>query len=100
MRYFLFVAWLTLGLLTHGDRIKPIKAAQNPQNKAQIRQLRQKLQEAMPPENQPAARDSLAKQQAEAAIALFKLGRAGYGLRPSSCASRGCHPAWPPRKAS
>jgi formylglycine-generating enzyme required for sulfatase activity len=31
----------------------------------------------MPPENQPVARDSLAKQQAEAAIALMKLGQDG-----------------------
>jgi hypothetical protein len=55
------------------------------------RQLKQKLQEPVPPENQPAARDSLAKQQAEAAIELLKLGRAGYVwslLRNSWAASR------------
>jgi len=49
--------------------------AQNPPDEAQIRQLKKKLQEPMPPENQPAARNSLAKQQAEAAIELLKLGQ-------------------------
>src|SRR2546428_11573807 len=51
--------------------------AQNPSDEAQIRQLKQKLQEPMLPENQPAARNSLAKQQAEAAIELLKLGQDG-----------------------
>src|SRR5437016_11299630 len=49
--------------------------AQNPSDEAQVRQLKHELQLPMPPENQPAARDSLAKQQAEAAIELLKLGQ-------------------------
>jgi len=77
MQDFLFVILLTVGLLMHFDGVIPTQAAQNPSQKAQIRKLRQKLREPMPPENQPAARDSLAKQQAEAAIALLKLGQDG-----------------------
>src|SRR5207249_7728401 len=46
--------------------------AQNPSDEAQVRQLKHELQLPLPPENQPAARDSLAKQQAEAAIELLK----------------------------
>src|SRR5437667_1413052 len=91
MQDFLFVILLTVGLLMHFDGVIPTQAAQNPSQKAQIRKLRQKLREPMPPKNQPAARDSLAKQQAEAAIALLKLGQDGQVwslLRHSSDNSR------------
>jgi formylglycine-generating enzyme required for sulfatase activity len=83
--------WLTLVLLMQFDRVVPLKASQHPSQKAQIGKLRQKLREPMPPENQPAARDSLAKQQADAAIALLKLGHDGQVwplLRHSSDDSR------------
>jgi formylglycine-generating enzyme required for sulfatase activity len=43
---------------------------------AKIRGLQEKLHEAMPAKDQVSARDTLAKQQAEAALELLKLGRA------------------------
>src|SRR6266540_2038100 len=92
MQRFLLIALLTLGLLTSFDSTTVTTTqAQNRTDEAQIRQLRQKLQEAMPAENQPAARDTLARQQAEAAVALLKLGQDGQVwslLRYSSDPSR------------
>lgn len=54
-------------------------------------QLKQELQKEIPAENQVAARDSLAKQQAETAVKLLRLGRASLVwplLRQSSDPSR------------
>jgi len=44
----------------------------------ELQQLKRKLQEVMPAENQPEARDTLARQQSEAAVALLKLGQSNY----------------------
>ena len=74
MQRFLLVTFLTWGLLTSLCTTLTKTRAQNRSDEAQIRELQQKLQEPMPPENQSGARDLLAKQQADAAIALLKLG--------------------------
>src|SRR5437660_1385164 len=74
MQRFLLVTFLTWGLLTSLCTTLTKTRAQNRSDEAQIRELQQKLQEPMPPENQSGARDSLAKEQSEAAIALLKLG--------------------------
>jgi formylglycine-generating enzyme required for sulfatase activity len=76
MQRFTLITLLTLGLLIHCDGITfTITQAQNRTDTAEIKRLKQKLREGMPAENQPAARDALARQQAEAAIELLKLGQ-------------------------
>ena len=76
MRHFILTALLAWGLLTPFESAALMKTrAQNRTNKTEIRQLEQTIQEPMPPENQPSARDALAIRQAEAAIALLKLRR-------------------------
>ena len=73
------IALLNFGIFYAFDSMTLTKTgAQNPSDEAQVRQLKHELQLPMPPENQPAARDSLAKQQAEAAIELLKLVQDGH----------------------
>lgn len=92
MLRFLLFTLLTWGLLMPFDSMALIKTrVQNRSDEARIRQLKQKLQEPMPAEDQTVARDALAKQQAEAALALLKLGQDGQvwsHLRHSSDPSR------------
>ena len=75
MRRSLLITFATLLMIMLLEATLTKTLAQNPSDETQIRELKQKLQEPMPPENQPAARDSLAKQQAEATIAILKLGQ-------------------------
>ena len=82
MQRLILITLLTLGFLVPFDGIAFTKTqTQDRTGKAQIEQLKQKLREVMPAENQPAARDALARQQAEAAVVLLKLGQ-GHQVWP------------------
>jgi formylglycine-generating enzyme required for sulfatase activity len=77
MQNLLAIALLTVGLLTlFQDSTSTRNTTQVDGIEREITRLKQELQKAPPAENQVALRDSLAKQQAEAAVTLFRLGQA------------------------